>query len=108
MQLDGGYLYDIVRQAHTALGLVGGKTFQEFQYDYECRRCVQAIAEAAGRLSETFRKAHPDVPWTRIIEMGNRLQDPLRLDAVLRFVQKDLPDVIRALEGLLPPPEDER
>jgi uncharacterized protein with HEPN domain len=36
-------------------------------------RWVGIIGEAAARLSDSFRKGHPDVPWAAIAGMRNHL-----------------------------------
>lgn len=67
-------------------------------------KAVEIIGEAASKLSRDFRSAHPEIPWTDIIGMRNRLihvyfdVDPNR---VCDTVAVDLPPLISALEAIL-------
>lgn len=36
-------------------------------------RNIEIIGEAAGRVSLSFRRAHPEIPWRDIAGMRNRL-----------------------------------
>jgi uncharacterized protein with HEPN domain len=36
-------------------------------------RAIEILGEAASRISTEVREAHPDVPWSAIIGMRNRL-----------------------------------
>lgn len=72
-------------------------------------RCTgsRSSDEAANRLSEDLRAAHPEVPWRAIIDFRNLLAhgyDHVLLDRVWQVVAADLPPLegrIRAiLEGL--------
>ena len=64
------------------------------------------IGEAASRISEETRARHPNIPWTQIIGMRNRIVHgyfAIRLDRVWQTVQDDLPPLIAQLEALVPP-----
>lgn len=61
---------------------------------------LQIIGEAAARLSENFRKNHPDIPWTEIIGMRNILvHDYFGIDTeiVWSVVEKDIPTLKKIL-----------
>jgi uncharacterized protein with HEPN domain len=63
------------------------------------------LGEAVRRLSEAFRAAHPDIPWSLIVGMRNRLihqYDAVDLDEVWRTVERDIPDLLASLAPLLP------
>ena len=36
-------------------------------------RQLEIMGEAAGRISEEFRKAHSEIPWHKIIGMRNQI-----------------------------------
>ena len=68
---------------------------------------LQILGEAANRTSPAFRAAHPDIPWTGIIGMRNRIvhgyddvSDLLVWNAALEGVEQLLP----ALARIVPPP----
>jgi len=67
---------------------------------------VEIIGEAAFRLSDDTRKSHPQMPWADIIGMRHRLVHAyfdVNLDILWRTVQVDLPELLAALESLIPP-----
>ena len=67
-------------------------------------RLIEIIGEAANRVSEDFRQDHPEIKWTQIIGMRNRLihgYDEVDLDVLWGVVKKDLPALIKQLQKLL-------
>jgi uncharacterized protein with HEPN domain len=65
------------------------------------------VGEAAWKVSEEFRVAHPDIPWPQIAGLRHRLvHDYTRIDLALvwEIVQKHVEPLIAALEPLVPPP----
>lgn len=65
---------------------------------------VEIIGEAASRTTAATRAAHPDVPWTQIIAMRNRLIHAyfdVDLQVVWDTVTVDLPELVRMLEPLV-------
>ncbi|WP_242523312.1 DUF86 domain-containing protein [Thiocystis minor] len=72
-------------------------------------RKLEIIGEAAGQVSNAFQQQHPEIPWSGMISLRNRLIHGYRvvqLDIVWRVVQRDLPPLIETLRPLIPP-EDE-
>jgi uncharacterized protein with HEPN domain len=65
---------------------------------------IQIIGEAAGKLSESFRATHREVPWPQIIKMRHVLVDDyfgINLDEVWAVVERDLPGLKRQVKGVL-------
>jgi len=65
---------------------------------------IQIIGEAAGKLSEAFRKAHTEVPWPQIIKMRHVLVHDyfgIDLEEVWAAVEHDLPDLKRKVNAIL-------
>jgi len=65
---------------------------------------IQIIGEAAGKLSESFRKAHTEVPWPQIIKMRHVLVHNyfgIDLEEVWAAVEHDLPDLKRKVNAIL-------
>jgi len=57
-------------------------------------RQISIIGEAAKRLSEGFREAHADIPWSRMVGMRNKLiHDYLGVDyeSVWKTAEEDIP-----------------
>ena len=108
---DASYLWDIVDAARTAI-----EATRELDYgDYErnavlrlaAERCIEIIGEAANRVSEDFRRAHPDIPWQKIVSQRNVLAHEyrdVRHEKIWRVLREHLPTLVAQLEPLLPPP----
>ena len=110
MRRDDAWLLDMLLAARDAMAFAAPLTFSEFEDDHlhqlAIPKAVEIIGEAASRISEETKAKHPDVPWTEIIGMRNRLVHgyfAIRLDRVWQTVQEDLPPLIAQLEPLVPP-----
>jgi len=71
-------------------------------------KALETVGEAAARLSEQARAAHPEIPWREIIGMRHRLVHgyfEVDLDKVWDTVREDLPPLIASLEMIVPPEE---
>jgi uncharacterized protein with HEPN domain len=65
---------------------------------------IVVIGEAARRLSEKVRLAHPEVPWREIIGMRSIVThgyDQIDDDELWQVIARDLPDLILKLEKIL-------
>lgn len=65
---------------------------------------IEIVGEAAAKLSKEFQEAHPELPWSDIIGMRNRLIHAyfdVDLDRVWDTVQHDLPFIQEALLKML-------
>ena len=69
-------------------------------------RRLEIIGEAAGRVSRKFRDAHPEIQWSRIRGLRNRMihgYDDIDMDIVWDTVERDIPRLIEIIELLVPP-----
>ena len=69
---------------------------------------AQVVGEAASRLTTEQRDAHAEIPWRDIIGMRHVVvHDYFRidLDVVWDTATKSIPQLIEALEHVVPPPE---
>ena len=67
-------------------------------------RLIEIVGEAAARVDDEGRAAHPAVPWRQVVGMRNRLihgYDTVDLDVLWDTIGVDLPPLIAALEGIL-------
>jgi uncharacterized protein with HEPN domain len=94
------------------LGYVLGKTKEEFLRDSQCQdaviRRLEITGEAARRISQPTRARISQVPWAAMIGMRNLIiheYDDVDLQVVWDTVQEHLPNLIQAIEPLVPPPE---
>lgn len=64
-------------------------------------RLLEVVGEAAGRVSEGTRADHPEVPWSQIVGLRNRLihgYDSVDLEILSRILSDDIPGLVEALE----------
>lgn len=69
-------------------------------------RVLEIIGEAARKISNERKEAHPEVPWNDMIAMRHKLiHDYFRLDLrkVWDTVQRDVPSLITKIAPLVPP-----
>lgn len=65
---------------------------------------VQIVGEAAQRVSALCRDRHPQVPWSQIIGLRNRLihgYDSVDYDILWRIVTLDLPALVTSLQTVV-------
>jgi uncharacterized protein with HEPN domain len=70
---------------------------------------IALIGEAASRLSEPFRLAHPDIPWGDIIGTRNRIihgYDQVKLEIVWAIASEKVVLLLEQLEPLVPQPPE--
>ena len=68
-------------------------------------KLVEIVGEAAARLSESFRQAHPDIPWREITGTRHHLvhgYDAVDYDILWNIVSLDFPPLAAQLRVLLP------
>ncbi len=109
---DAGYLWDMREATRDCIAFIKGATYEEFcanrmMYSAVERR-LEILGEAAGRVSEGFQSAHPEIPWKDIkgirVILAHRYGD-VDLHELWRAVLKDLPDLLPKLDALIPPVE---
>jgi uncharacterized protein with HEPN domain len=110
MQRDEAYLLDVLIAAPKALQFLEGITWQEFTqselHQNAVIRPLEIIGEAARRVSQETRDAHPEIPWEQMIGMRNRLIHEyfrINLSTAWETIQNDLPRLIAQIEPLVPP-----
>ena len=73
-------------------------------FELSVMRLLEVIGEAARRVSEPKRVAHPEIPWADVWGMRNALihaYDRIDHGRVWRTIEADLPVLIRHLERIL-------
>lgn len=110
---DPAYLLDMLiaaRRIQTYIEGVDRATFEQdsMLQDAVLRR-LEIMGEAARRVSQAFKDAHPDIPWRDLIGTRNILihqYDRVNFDIIWDTVQNDLPALIDQLAPLVPPDDD--
>lgn len=110
MPRDDILLLDMLLAARDAAEFAEGLTFETFERNRMAQRAilksVEIVGEAASRIGVETRAAHPEIPWTAIVGMRNRLvheYSNVNLRRVWEVVQRDIPHLIPQLENLVPP-----
>ena len=113
MRRDDAYLLDILIAARRARRFLEDLTWEEFAHSElhqdAVMRPLAIIGEAARRVSQETRDAHPQIPWRQMAGMRNRLiHEYFRVDLATAWetVKNDIPPLIAALECLVPTEEE--
>ena len=106
---DAAYLLDMLEHARGVLRSVRGRTLDDYRDDEDWRllleRRVEIIGEAARRVSEDFRTAHPEIPWRKIVAQRNILAHEygdIDDEIMWGVATISMPELVRLLEPLAP------
>jgi uncharacterized protein with HEPN domain len=106
---DPAHLWDMLQAARDAAEIVANMTQESFLRDrvrmLALERSLELVGEAARRVSDALRKKHPGIPWKEMIGLRNILaHDYGRIDhdKLYATAVKDIPSLIKDLEGLQP------
>ena len=109
MERDWASILDILESARTIRAYVAGMTRQHFLRETQVQDAVICrlgiIGEAARHTSPDFRGAHPDIQWSEIRGMRNRMihgYDDINMDVVWDTAERDIPHLIQIVESLAP------
>ena len=108
MNRDSDYLTDIVLSARLILAYVEGVGQEQFFQDTRLQdsviRRLEIIGEAAGRVSPDFRSGHPEIPWSSMTGMRNRMihgYDDIDMGIVWNTSQESVPNLLTLIEPLI-------
>jgi uncharacterized protein with HEPN domain len=103
----------ILDHAREAVAMVAGKTRADLDIDRKMNlalvRLLEVVGEAASRTSADERSRYPQIPWSQIVALRNRLihgYDSVDFDILWQILNHDLPPLIKALEQIVPPDKD--
>ena len=109
---DIAYLWDMRAAAREVTDFVRGVSESQYASNRMLQRAVERgveiIGEAASHISETFRDAHPEIPWKSIIGQRNVLAHDygeILVEKIHRVAVNRIPELLAQLEKLLPPDE---
>jgi uncharacterized protein with HEPN domain len=108
---DASFVWDMLDAAQAVCQFVAGKHFDDYTNDRLLRgaveRYIEIIGEAARCISPSYRDAHPEIPWNKIIAQRHVLAHEygeIRHDRIWRVATVHIPDLIGQLERLIPSP----
>jgi uncharacterized protein with HEPN domain len=112
MWRDDAYLLDMLLAARKVREFTQGVDCEQFEKDdliqNATMRQIQIIGEASRKVSIEYQQDHPEIPWQKIIGMRNKLvHEYFRIipQRVWDVIKKDIPELIRLIEPLVPPDE---
>lgn len=101
-------LHHMLDAARLAVGFASGFRRADLHDDPRTAlamvKAIEIVGEAASRVSAPFRQRHPEIPWTDVVSMRNRLVHAyfdVNLDILWDTVAVDLPQLIDDLENAL-------
>jgi len=111
---DGGSLWDMIQAIQRIQEFTATLSYENYLdsllIQSAVERQLEILGEAARRLSDEFRDAHPEIAWRRIIGLRNVLihrYDEIRQQMIWAVVASELQPLRLQLEPLLPPLSDE-
>jgi len=107
---DIAHLWDIMAAADGIVLSVAGLELEHYLATENLRmaveRRVEIIGEAARRVSDAFRQAHPEIPWRDLVSQRNVLAhqyDEVDDHLMWRVATIRVPELIALVKPLLPP-----
>jgi uncharacterized protein with HEPN domain len=107
---DASFVWDMLDAALAVRQFVAGRHFDDYTNDRLLRgaveRHIEIIGEAARSISQPYRDAHPEIPWSKIIAQCHVLAHEygeIRHDRIWLVATVHIPDLIPKLKELLPP-----
>ncbi len=101
-------LRQMLDHAREAMILSKGKSAQELVDDRVLNlaivRLMEIVGEAANRAPFEERSKHPEIPWTQIISLRNRLihgYDAIDYEILWQILNHDLPELVFSLERIV-------
>ncbi|MBI4454790.1 MAG: DUF86 domain-containing protein [Acidobacteria bacterium] len=96
--------------AKEAVSLVEGRNRQDLDSDRLLNlalvRLVEIVGEAAARIPKEDWALYPQIAWSQIVGLRNRLihgYNSVDFDILWQVVSRDLPALVAALEEILAP-----
>jgi len=108
---DAARLNDIINAGDAIASFISGRSEQEYDRDLLLRsaveRQVEIVGEATRAISQSFKAAHPEIPWRKISATRNILAHDygmIKNDILWRIAAVHIPELVQQVRPLLPPP----
>jgi uncharacterized protein with HEPN domain len=109
-QRDVSYLWDMLDAARKVGDFTRNVTLADYSENpmlhLAVERALEIIGEAANRVSSTFQRAHPEIPWRGIVAQRNVLAHEygdVEHALIWDLVRRQIPVLIEQLQVLVPP-----
>jgi len=100
-----GHMLDYAREAAALVrGRSRGDLDTDRQLNLSAVRLLEVLGEAASRIPSDVRARYPQIQWTQIVGMRNRLihaYDFIDFNTIWQTLTVDLPPLIAQLEQIL-------
>ena len=107
---DAAYMHDAIEAGKRIATFMRDVTYEHYLGDERTRlaveRALTIIGEATKRMSRSFREAHPEIPWPRIVGLRNVLMheyDEIDNHRIFVIATELVPKLVAQLSALLPP-----
>jgi uncharacterized protein with HEPN domain len=102
---DRATLLDLALASQRVLEFIGDQSFESFAQDLKTQSAVVLqiliLGEAAKRLSSGFRNRHPEIPWSDIMRMRDKLihhYESMDPGEIWQAAREDIPALLGFLE----------
>jgi uncharacterized protein with HEPN domain len=106
---DRASLLDLRLAAQRVLDFVGDQSFGSFFEDLKTQSAVilqiLILGEATKRLSAGFRDQYPEIPWSQIMRMRDKLihhYESMDPGEIWQAAREDIPALLAFLDRVLP------
>lgn len=103
------FLRHILERSEKITAFTKGMSEEDFMKDDKTQsaviREIEVIGEAAKRVSEDFRKSHPEISWKLMAGMRDMLihnYEGVDLFSVWATVQRDIPVLLSEIRKIVP------
>ena len=103
-------LRHMLEAAREAISFATGKTVDDLARDrmllLSLVKELEIVGEAASRISPETKAGINTIPWAKVVGMRNQLTHGYfdwDVERIWETVSSDLPELVRALEAVLPP-----
>ncbi|MEO8609421.1 MAG: HepT-like ribonuclease domain-containing protein [Chloroflexota bacterium] len=110
---DDAYFLDMLLAADQLIEFANNLSREAFDesklHQLAMVRLIEIIGEAAKNISDEARNAHPEIEWSNIIGMRNRIvhnYSNVDLDIVWDVITIKAPELIQQLKTIVPPDKD--
>ena len=103
---DKSYIYDILKYSQEIIDILKDENHNSFVNNRIKRlaieRLIQIIGEAANHLSKDFMQENPDIPWTKIIGLRNKIvhdYGEILTDRIWLIASQSIPELMDQIKS---------